>query len=96
MKDENAFCKFVKSKMESGSVWNNGLVHAVWNIVIIGGGLSIGEEADSYSVMSYVLDSKAFAITGGEFGIESSVIALIAYISVALLALVMICKMRKD
>lgn len=83
-------------EMESGSVWNNGLVHAVWNIVIIGGGLSIGEEADSYSVMSYVLDSKAFAITGGEFGIESSVIALIAYILVALLAFVMIYKMRKD
>lgn len=83
-------------EMESGSVWNNGLVHAIWNIVIIGGGLSIGERADSYSVMSYVLDSKAFAITGGEFGIESSVIALIAYIIVAFFAFVMIAKRRKD
>lgn len=83
-------------EIESGSVWNNGLVHAIWNIVIIGGGLSIGEGADSYSVMSYVLDSKAFAITGGEFGIESSVIALIAYIVVAVFAFVMIKKKRKD
>lgn len=83
-------------EIESGSVWNNGLVHAIWNIVIIGGGLSIGEEADSYSVMSYVLDSKAFAITGGEFGIESSVMALIAYIVVAVFAFVMIKKKRKD
>lgn len=83
-------------EIESGSVWNNGLVHAIWNIVIIGGGLSIGEEADSYSVLSYVLDSKAFAITGGEFGVESSVIALIAYIVVAVFAFVMIEKKRKD
>ena len=83
-------------EIESGSVWNNGLVHAIWNIVIIGGGLSIGEEVDSYSVMSYVLDSKAFAITGGEFGIESSVIALIAYIVVAVFAFAMIMKKQKD
>lgn len=83
-------------EIESGSVWNNGLVHAIWNIVIIGGGLSIGEEADSYSVLSYVLDSKAFAVTGGEFGIESSVIALIAYIVVAVFAFVMIVKKQKD
>lgn len=83
-------------EIESGSVWNNGLVHAIWNIVIIGGGLSIGEEADFYSVMSYVLDSKAFAITGGEFGIESSVIALIAYIVVAVFAFAMIMKKQKD
>lgn len=30
--------------IESGSVWNSGVVHAVWNIVIIGGGLAIGEK----------------------------------------------------
>ena len=28
--------------LRSGSVWNSGIVHAIWNIVIIGGGLSIG------------------------------------------------------
>lgn len=50
-------------------------------------------------MLSYVLDSKAFAITGGEFGVESSVIAwiaLIAYIVVAVFAFVMIKKKRKD
>ncbi len=46
-------------------------------------------------MLSYVLDSKAFAITGGEFGVESSVIALIAYIVVAVFAFVMIKKKRK-
>ena len=82
--------------IESGSVWNSGIVHAIWNIVIIGGGLAIGEKMDPYSVMTYVLDSKAFAITGGEFGIESSVISLIGYIIVAGIAFIMIKSNRKN
>ena len=76
--------------IESGSVWNSGIVHAVWNIVIIGGGLAIGEKADAYSVMTYVLDSKLFAVTGGEFGVEASAISLVGYIIVAGMALAMI------
>ena len=81
--------------IESGSVWNSGIVHAIWNVVIIGGGLAIGEKMDKYSVMTYVLNSKYFAITGGEFGIESSVISLFGYIIVAGIAFFMI-KSRKN
>ena len=51
--------------IESGSVWNSGIVHAIWNIVMIGGGLAIGQKADQFSVMTYVLDAKSFAVTGG-------------------------------
>lgn len=76
--------------IEGGSVWNSGLVHAIWNIVMIGGGLSIGDKVDSYSVTTYVLDTKLFAITGGDFGIESSIISLMGYIIVTMIALVMI------
>ena len=76
--------------LESDSVWNSGIIHSIWNIIIIGGGLDISEKANEYSVMTYVLDSKSFAITGGEFGIEASVIALIGYIVVTLIAFVMI------
>ena len=68
--------------IESGSVWNSGIVHAIWNIVMIGGGLAIGQKADQFSVMTYVLDAKSFAVTGGEFGIEASVISLMGYIIV--------------
>lgn len=81
--------------IESGSVWNSGIVHAIWNVVIIGGGLAIGEKIDKYSIMTYVLNSKDFAITGGEFGIESSVISLFGYIIVAGIAFFMI-KSRKN
>lgn len=72
--------------LESGSIWNGGIVHCLWNIIIIGGGLTVSEAADPYAVMTYVLDTKNFAITGGEFGIESSVIAVLGYGLVALLA----------
>lgn len=82
--------------IESGSVWNSGIVHAAWNVVIIGGGLAIGEKIDPYSVMTYVLDSKSFAITGGEFGIESSVISLIGYIIVVGIACMMITSKKKN
>ena len=81
--------------IESGSVWNSGIVHSLWNILIIGGGLSISEKADEYSVMTYVLDSKDFVFTGGEFGIESSVISLFGYIIVAGIAFFMI-RSRKN
>ena len=82
--------------IESGSVWNSGIVHSLWNILIIGGGLSISEKADEYSVMTYVLDSKDVVFTGGEFGIESSIIALLGYVIVTLAAICMIKKKSKS
>lgn len=81
--------------MESNSIWNSGIVHSLWNIVVIGGGLTIGEKADEHSVITYILDSKSFALTGGEFGIESSVVALMGYLAVTLIAFAMIKKKAK-
>lgn len=81
-------------ELHDNSIWNSGIVHSLWNIIIIGGGLTISESADDYSIITYVLDSKNFAITGGEFGIESSIIAVIGYTLVALIAAFMIKKKR--
>ena len=71
---------------ETNSIWNSAIVHAFWNIIIIGGILWIGTEFDEYSLFSYVLDAKSFLLTGGEFGIESSIIAVIGYSLVCLFA----------
>ena len=79
--------------IESGSVWNSGIVHAMWNIIIIGGGLAVNQSADKYSVMTYVLQSKSFVLTGGEFGIEASIVSLSGYIVVMFVA---ICMMKKS
>lgn len=72
--------------LERCSVWNSAMVHALWNMVIIGGILSIGVEASPYSIYSYVLETGNFAVTGGQFGIESSVIAIAGYGVVSVLA----------
>ena len=76
--------------LEGHSVWNSAIVHAVWNMIIIGGGLVIGTELDEYSICSYVLETRSFLLTGGEFGIESSVVSIIGYLVVSLMALWMI------
>lgn len=81
--------------LENNSVWNSGIVHTIWNFIIIGGGIKISEKPDNYSIITYVLDSKHFAITGGEFGIESSIIAVCGYALVILLTILMI-KKKKD
>ena len=71
---------------ETKSIWNSAVVHAFWNIVILGGFIWIGTEFDEYSLCSYVLESKSFVLTGGEFGIESSLVAVIGYCLVCVLA----------
>lgn len=72
--------------LESRSVWNSAAVHAVWNIVTLGGVLHIGEAAEEHYLFNYILDTRSFAVTGGEFGLEASVIAAAGYIVVSLIA----------
>lgn len=79
-------------ELESNSIWNSGIVHSLWNIMIIGGGLSIGETMDTYAIITYVPESKNFLLTGGEFGIEASVIAVAGYAIVSLAAFLLIKK----
>ena len=79
-------------ELESNSIWNSGIVHSLWNIMIIGGGLSISEAMDTYAIITYVPESKNFLLTGGEFGIEASVIAVAGYAIVSLAAFLLIKK----
>lgn len=80
---------------ESGNIWNSAIVHSLWNIIIVGGILHIGVEPNRYSLFNYVLDSKSFFITGGDFGIEASVIAIIGYVVVSILAFILIKRTKK-
>ena len=78
--------------IESGSVWSNALVHSLWNIIVIGGGVTVALQPSESSVMTYIPANKSFIVTGGDFGIESSAISLIAYIAVIVIALMMMKK----
>jgi len=80
---------------ESGSFWNNALVHALWNTSTIGL-LHISTEPSDYSVYTYVLKSENFFIAGGDFGIEASVIAVAGYVSVSIIAFIMIKRKGKN
>lgn len=80
--------------LESRSFWNNALVHALWNMSTIGL-LYIDTESSDLAVYTYVLKSGNLLITGGDFGIESSVIAIAGYVAVSLIAFLMIKKKEK-
>ena len=75
---------------ESDSIWNNAIVHGIWNMTIIGGNLYIGNKADSSSIFNFILDNKSFLISGGDFGIEASVISIFAYLIFIVVASVLI------
>lgn len=71
----------------SGSVWNSALMHCVWNILMVGGICCIGTEKNDLFLFNYVLESRDFLITGGDFGIEASVFSIIGYALFLALAL---------
>lgn len=72
--------------LATGSVWNGALVHAVWNAVIIGGVLRVGTVSDEASIFNYTILSDSLLLTGGDFGIEASVISIAGYLAVICLA----------
>ena len=78
--------------VRSGSVWNSGIVHAAWNMIIAGGFLVIGMQPADSALMTYVVDTTQPLLTGGVFGAEASVIAMAGYVIVA----VVVCRCGKS
>lgn len=54
--------------------------------------LSISMKMNESAIITYVLDTKTIVLTGGDFGIESSVISLIEFVIVLIIALYLIKK----
>lgn len=81
---------------ESNSVWNNAIVHGIWNMAIIGGILHIGDSADSNSIFNFVLKNKSFLLSGGDFGIEASVISILVYLIFIGLSMILLKKAIKS
>lgn len=77
---------------QSSSIWASAIVHGIWNLVIIGGILDIGITHQGTNLFTYTLTSNSTLLTGGAFGIESSVPAIIGYFLVSVLAFIMIKK----
>ena len=81
---------------ESGSIWNSALVHGVWNAALLGGILHIGSAANSASMYNFVLTDAPFLLSGGDFGIEASVLAIAPYLLGILLAAVLLHRKNKE
>lgn len=79
---------------ESGTIWNSAVMHGIWNVVIIGNILHIGIEADEFSIYNYILDTDSFFISGGGFGIEASIVSIIAYLIFTGLAIILLKKRK--
>lgn len=77
--------------IDAGTVWSSGIVHAIWNFVLCSV-LSISMKMNESAIITYVLDTKTIVLTGGDFGIESSVISLIEFVIVLIIALYLIKK----
>lgn len=75
---------------ESGSIWCSSFMHGIWNIFMCTGTLNIGTEYDPDSIFNYVLDTKSFLISGGDFGIEASVVSVLVYVLFSVPALIFI------
>ena len=75
--------------IDTGAVWCSGIIHAIWNF-ILGSIFTISGKTNESAIITYILNTKSIAITGGDFGIESSAIAFILYVIVAIIALYMI------
>ena len=77
--------------IDAGTVWSSGIVHAIWNFVLCSV-LSISMKMNESAIITYVLDTKTIVLTGGDFGIESSVISVIGFVIVLIIALYLIKK----
>jgi hypothetical protein len=73
---------------QSGSIWPSAIVHGIWNLIIIGGIFEISNEP-ARSLFNYTIHSNSTLITGGAFGIEASVPAVVGYGIVIILAIVL-------
>jgi len=54
----------------------------LWNTIIVGSILYIGAKADETAIFNYVFDTNSFVVTGGDFGVESSIISIFVYLLV--------------
>ncbi|MBD5168596.1 MAG: CPBP family intramembrane metalloprotease [Oscillibacter sp.] len=79
---------------ESGNIWNGALMHGVWNSILLTV-LHIGPEPDPGAFFNYVPESGNFLLTGGDFGVEASIISMAGYALFAALALVLLRRKRQ-
>lgn len=70
------------------SIYNAVILHTVWNTLIIGI-FSISSKNDYRALVNYVIESDNILITGGRFGVEGAIPAIVGYIIVIIITFVL-------
>lgn len=79
---------FTLFALQSDSIYPGAFAHAAWNILIIGGVFGIGDTVNGMGNDSYLIipiQSTNKLLTGGNFGVEAALPAIIGYIAVTLI-----------
>ena len=80
---------------KNNSIWGSAFIHTLWNMMIITNILTIyhGSVANENSIFS--LATANVLLTGGSFGVESSLFAIVAYTIISILVLFHIIKKQR-
>lgn len=79
---------FTLFALESNSIWPGALAHSLWNLLIIGNVFGIGGIVNGMKNNSYIIipvESTSTLLTGGNFGVEAALPAIIGYILVSVI-----------
>ncbi|HEY5123754.1 MAG TPA: CPBP family intramembrane glutamic endopeptidase [Ignavibacteria bacterium] len=69
---------FIMIYIYTKSIWNGGIVHFLWNLLILNGLITFGDKVKSEAIVQLNIGSNQL-FNGGEFGIETSIPAIIVY-----------------
>lgn len=90
---------FALFALESDSIYPGAFAHTLWNTLIIGGLFGIGEIVNGLSNDSYIvipINSTSKLLTGGNFGVEAALPAIVGYILAALLTAFLYKRRNKE
>ena len=79
---------FTLFALKTASIYPGAFAHTVWNTLIIGGIFGIGDTVNGMANDSYIIipiQSTNKLLTGGNFGVEAALPAIIGYIAVTLM-----------
>ncbi len=80
---------------QSETIWSSAVVHGIWNSIIVGGILEIGSVSYGMGVNSiwyYKIASHNIFLTGGRFGIEVAIPAVIGYTIICISTIIFLKK----
>lgn len=74
----------------TGSIWNGVFFHTMWNF-ITSGVIVVGEQVNDHVIFNYVPTGGNMLFTGGENGLDGSVLTMVCY-TLVMIFVILFCK----